>query len=156
MIISWLGLWQVHHGWAATCGYWVSICCSNSQSSSTKCTRNISSRIPQSGVSLQLLNLEAVSVGLSVIYWNCRDDNVRVVHHMIHLCFICGLNLNSLISAKYDVESVEDIPVAAKNKMNINFTLNLDERWVSGVLTQRTLLLWRRCLWVSLYSICSC
>jgi hypothetical protein len=28
------------------------------------------------------------------------------------------------------VESVEDIPVAVKNKMNINFTLNLDERWV--------------------------
>jgi len=42
--------------------------------------------------------------------------------------FHLWVNFESLISAKYDVESVEDIPVAAKNKMNINFTLNLDER----------------------------
>jgi hypothetical protein len=32
------------------------------------------------------------------------------------------------IAAKYDVESTEDTLVAVKNKMNINFTLNLDER----------------------------
>jgi hypothetical protein len=32
------------------------------------------------------------------------------------------------IAAKYDVESMQDIPVAMKNKMNINFTVNLDER----------------------------
>lgn len=42
--------------------------------------------------------------------------------------FHLWVNFESLISAKYDVESVEDIPVAVKNKMNINFTLNLDER----------------------------
>lgn len=42
--------------------------------------------------------------------------------------FHLWVNFVSLISAKYDVESVEDIPVAVKNKMNINFTLNLDER----------------------------
>jgi len=42
--------------------------------------------------------------------------------------FHLWVNFESLISAKYDVESVEDIPVALKNKMNINFTLNLDER----------------------------
>jgi hypothetical protein len=32
------------------------------------------------------------------------------------------------IAAKYDIESIQDIPVAVKNKMNINFTLSLDER----------------------------
>jgi len=42
--------------------------------------------------------------------------------------FHMWVNFESLILAKYDVESAEDIPVAVKNKMNINFTLNLDER----------------------------
>jgi hypothetical protein len=46
----------------------------------------------------------------------------------LKLCFSFRLNFNPFFAAIYDIESTEDTPVAVKNKMNINFTLNLDER----------------------------
>jgi hypothetical protein len=51
---------------------------------------------------------------------------------IIGFCWALGETLICFVAAKYDVESNEDTPVAVKNKMNINFTLSLDERWATS------------------------
>ncbi|GFG36936.1 hypothetical protein Cfor_12474 [Coptotermes formosanus] len=51
----------------------------------------------------------------------------------------CQLAITEFGGTKYDVESMEDVPVAVKNKMNINFTLNLDERYQSESTSLRKL-----------------
>jgi len=60
---------------------------------------------------------------LSVLF-----DKMYQKHQQPNTTVRCQLAITEFGGTKYDVESVEDIPVAVKNKMNINFTLNLDER----------------------------
>jgi len=55
-------------------------------------------------------------------------DKMYKKHQQPNTTVRCQLAITEFGGTKYDVESAEDIPVAVKNKMNINFTLNLDER----------------------------
>lgn len=77
---------------------------------------------PWLGSNLWLLSqylLKQLSILFSRMYQKHQQPNTTVR---------CQLAITEFGGTKYDIESVEDVPVAVKNKMNINFTLNLDER----------------------------
>lgn len=55
-------------------------------------------------------------------------SKVNEKHQQSSTTVRCQLAITEFGGTKYDIESTEDTPVAVKNKMNINFTLNLEER----------------------------